>query len=76
MVILTIVHVIISIALIAVVLFQSGSDDGVPGVISGGSDSFFGKNGARTSDALFARCTTVLAVLFIITSVVLSLIIK
>ena len=41
--VLTIVHVILSIILIAVVLFQSGKSAGLSGSIAGGAETFFGK---------------------------------
>lgn len=71
---LTIVHVILCVLLIAIVLFQSGSQQGLSGSIAGASETFFGKNKARTMDAMLAKCTTVIAVLFVITSLVLSLV--
>ncbi len=74
--ILTIVHVIIGIFLVVSVLMQSGKQAGLSGSIGGGAETFFGKNKSRTLDAMFARITTVLAILFIITSIVLSLLLK
>lgn len=73
---LTIVHVILSVLLIAIVLFQSGNEQGLSGSIGGASESFFGKNKARTMDAMLAKCTSVIAALFIVTSIVLSLILN
>ena len=72
--ILTIVHVILAVILIAVVLFQSGKSAGLSGSIAGGAETFFGKNKARTMDAMLAKCTSIVAVLFIVTSIVLSLV--
>ena len=74
--ILTILHVIFAIVLIAVVLFQSGRSAGLSGSIGGGAETFFGKNKARTMDGMLAKLTGVIALLFIVTSFVLSLIIK
>ena len=74
--ILTIVHVIIGIFLVVSVLMQSGKQAGLSGSIGGGAETFFGKNKSRSLDAMFARITTVLAILFIITSIVLSLLLK
>lgn len=74
--ILTILHVIFAIVLIAVVLFQSGKSAGLSGSIGGGAETFFGKNKARTMDGMLAKLTGVIALLFIVTSFVLSLIIK
>ena len=73
---LTIVHVILCVLLVAIVLFQSGSQEGLSGSIGGGAETFFGKNKARTMDAMLAKCTSIVAVLFVVTSIVLALIIK
>lgn len=73
---LTIVHVILAVLLVFVVLFQSGAQQGLSGSIAGGAETFFGKNKARTLDGILAKCTSVIAVLFIATSIVLSLVIK
>ena len=48
---LTIVHVILSVLLIAIVLFQSGNQQGLSGSIGGAAETFFGKNKARTMDS-------------------------
>ena len=74
--ILTIVHVILAVLLIGVVLFQSGKSAGLSGSIGGGAATLFGKNKARTLDGILAKLTAVVAVLFIVTSFVLSLILK
>ena len=74
--ILTIVHVILGIILTVSVLMQSGKQAGLSGSIGGGAETFFGKNKSRTLDAMFARITTVVAILFLVTSIVLSLIMK
>ena len=74
--ILTIVHVILGIILTVSVLMQSGKQAGLSGSIGGGAETFFGKNKSRTLDAMFARITTIVAILFLVTSIVLSLIMK
>ncbi len=74
--ILTIVHVIFAVLLIAIVLFQSGSQEGLSGSISGGAETFFGKNKARSMDGILAKCTAIVAVLFIVTSIILFIITK
>ena len=74
--ILTIVHVILAVLLTTVVLFQSGAQEGLSGSISGGAETFFGKNKARSMDGILAKCTAIVAVLFILTSIVLFIITK
>ena len=74
--VLIVVQIIVSLVLTTVVLMQSGKDAGLSGSIAGGAETFFGKNKARTIDGMLSRLTTVLAILFIVISLVLSLIIK
>lgn len=56
--------VIVSIALIVVVLLQSGRSAGLSGAISGGAEQLLGKQKARGIDAFLIKTTVVLAVLF------------
>lgn len=72
MIALTIIHVIISIALILVVLLQHGKQQGLSGAIAGGAETFFGKNKGRTIDAMLRKFTAVIAILFIISSIVFT----
>jgi preprotein translocase subunit SecG len=61
--------IIISIALIVVVLLQSGRSAGLAGAIGGGAEQIMGKQKARGVDALLGKLTAVFAVLFIILSI-------
>ncbi len=74
--VLKIVYAITCIVLILVVLFQSGKQAGLSGVVSGASETFFGKNKGRTVDAMLDKWTSVAAVVFILLSIVLTLIAK
>lgn len=56
--------IIDSIALIGVVLLQSGKSAGLSGAISGGAEQLFGKQKARGLDLVLHRTTIVLSVLF------------
>ena len=66
-------HLLFAISLIVIVLLQSGKQAGLSGSIAGGAETFFGKNKGRTIDAMLSRWTSIAAVLFIVTSIVLSL---
>ncbi len=72
----TVVHVVLSVILVLVVLFQSGKSAGLSGSIGGGAETFFGKNKANTLDGILEKATGVVAVLFIITSIVLAMLAK
>ena len=62
---ITVLLIIVSIALIVVVLLQSGKSAGLSGAISGGAEQLFGKQKARGLDLVLHRTTIVLSVLFI-----------
>ncbi len=71
-VILTIVHVIVCLFLVVVVLLQSGKAADLAGAFAGmGSQTVFGPRGAATA---LSRATTASAVLFMVTSLGLSVI--
>ena len=72
----TIIHVILSVILIAVVLLQSGKSAGLSGSIGGGAETFFGKNKAKTLDGILEKATAIVAILFVITSLVLALVLN
>lgn len=71
---LIIIQIIVSVALILTVLLQSGKSQGLPGSIAGGAETFFGKNKGRTIDGILNKFTSVLAALFVIVSVALSVV--
>jgi preprotein translocase subunit SecG len=64
--------IIVSIALIAVVLLQSGRSAGLSGAISGGAEQLVGKQKARGIDAVLSRATVVLAVLFFVLTIAVA----
>ncbi len=66
-----IIHMILSFIMIVVVLMQSGKAQGMSGAIAGGSETFFGKNKARTIDAILEKWTSVVAIAFLPTSIAL-----
>ncbi|MBQ2941336.1 MAG: preprotein translocase subunit SecG [Clostridia bacterium] len=75
-IVVTVIHILIAFGLMVTVLFQSGKSQGLSGSIAGGAETFFGKNKGKTMDGVLAKITVVLAILFVITSVSLSLIAK
>lgn len=73
-IVLTVIQVLTALFLICVVLLQSGKNAGLSGAIAGAADSFMSKNKASTWDAKLAKSTKWVAALFIILTLVLSLI--
>lgn len=70
---LTVLEVIASIALIVVVLLQSGKEAGL-GAIAGNTDSFMSKNGKGGKDKVLASSTKWIAAAWLVLTLSLSLI--
>lgn len=70
--VITISLIIVAIALIVVVLLQSGKSAGLSGAISGGAEQLFGKQKARGMDLVLHRVTIVLSVLFLILTLAIT----
>ena len=71
---ITVLQVILSLALIAVVMLQSGKSAGLSGAIAGGADTFLAKNKAKSLDAKLAKMTKWVAIAFILLTLALSII--
>ena len=72
-IILTILEVIASVALIAVVLLQSGKNSGL-GTISGNNDNFMSKGKTNSLDKVLASSTKWIAAAWLVLTLCLSLI--
>ena len=70
--ILIVLEAICSIALIAVVLLQSGKEAGLSGALSGSSDSYMSKNKKGNLDAMLASSTKWIAGVWVLLTLVLS----
>lgn len=67
------VLVLFSIAIIIVIILQEGHQQGV-GVVTGGADTFFSKNKARSIDSFLSRWTKVFAAGFVLLVIALNVI--
>lgn len=74
---LTIIYIIVSLVLAAVVLTQQGKDPREASAVMGGSSgSFFSKNRGATRDAILEKLTAIMAVLFVLLSVIMFVFVK
>ncbi|MBQ3264968.1 MAG: preprotein translocase subunit SecG [Ruminococcus sp.] len=64
---------IASVVLIVVIILQEGNQQGI-GVVSGGADTFFSKNKARSYDAFLSRATKWFAIGFVVVVLALNII--
>ena len=71
---LTILLLLCGLALIVMILIQSGKNAGLSGTIGGVADSFLAKNKAKTLDATLARATLWVGAAFLILTLLLSIV--
>ena len=71
--ILSIVQVIACLFLIVTILLQKGPTQGLSGAISGGADTFYGRNKSTGIDAILAKITTFFCVVFVVLSLILCM---
>ncbi len=72
--ILIVLEAICSIALIAVVLMQSGKEAGLSGALTGASDSYLSKHKKGNLDAMLASSTKWIALAWVLLTLSLSLV--
>ena len=72
--ILTVLQVLCGLAVIAVVMLQSGKSADLSGAIAGGADTFLSKNKAKSVDAKLAKMTKWVAILWILLTLSLSIV--
>ena len=71
--ILLIVYIIVCVALTIVVLMQEGKQAGLTGAISGAAETYWGKNKGRSMEGGLVLATRILAVSFVVISLLLNL---
>ena len=72
--VLTVLEAIASLAMIVVVLLQSGKEAGLSSAIGGGSDTYMSKNKSGSLDQMLASSTKWIALVWIILTLSLSLV--
>ena len=68
----TILQLLVALALILIVLFQSGKSQGLSGTIGGIADSYMAKSKARSLDAKLAKSTKWLGAVFVVLTLILN----
>lgn len=71
--IVTVIYVLVCIALVVIVLMQEGKSAGLSGAINGVADTYWGKNKGRSMEGALEKVTKLLALVFIVLSLVLNL---
>lgn len=73
--VLGIVILVFAIALVVLVLFQSGKDKRLSGTIAGAAETFFGKSKAADNEKKLTIATTVLSIVFVVIVLVMYFIV-
>ena len=73
-IILVVLEALCSVALIAVVLLQSGKEAGLSGALAGASDSYMSKNKKGGLDKMLASSTKWIAIAWVLLTLILSLV--
>ena len=70
--VVTILQLLCGLAIILIVLFQSGKSQGLSGAIGGIADSYMSRSKARSVDAKLAKATKWVGAIFVILTLVLQ----
>jgi len=73
-IILSVIQMLCGLVVILIVLFQSGKSEGLSGAIGGVADTFMAKGKAKSLDAKLAKATKWAGAVFIILTLVLSIV--
>lgn len=71
--ILLLVYILVCCVLTVVVLMQEGKQAGLTGAISGAAETYWGKNKGRSMEGGLELATRILAVVFVVLSLILNL---
>ncbi len=71
--VLMIAFILICVALVILVMMQEGKSDGLSGAMSGMGNSYWDKNKGRSMEGNMVKWTAVLAVVFLVLTVVLNM---
>lgn len=70
--VVTILQLLCGLAIILIVLFQSGKSQGLSGTIGGIADSYMAKSRAKSLDAKLAKATKWVGAVFIVLTLVIN----
>lgn len=71
--ILLLVYILVCCVLTVIVLMQEGKQAGLTGSISGAAETYWGKNKGRSMEGGLELATRILAVVFVVLSLILNL---
>ena len=72
LIVITVVQLLVALALILIVLFQSGQSQALSGALGGIADSYMSRSTAQSMDATLPRGTKWVAAVFVVLALVLD----
>ncbi len=72
--IFSIIQVVLAVAVIVLIALQKSKQGGLSGAITGGSETFFGKNKGNTLDAKLNKMTVIITIVLCVLTLVLNII--
>ena len=73
-IVFTIIYLIASLALIAIVMLQSGKSSGLDAIGGGSTETFLAKNKSKSLDAKLAKMTKWVAIGFMVLALLITLV--
>lgn len=73
-IVLTVIQLICALALVLIVLFQTGKSAGLSGTLVGNNDTFLARNKSKQLDAKLAKSTKWIGLVFVVLTLVLTII--
>lgn len=70
---LLIVQIVSAIVVIVSILLQPSKGNGIQGLVSGSSDTFYSKNKTKTKESFLMKLTIVSAVIFVISITLINM---
>ena len=71
--VLSVIQVLCCIAIVAVVMLQSGKSAGLSGAISGGAETFMTSGQAKSLDSKLSKATPWLSLVFVVLTLILNI---
>ena len=68
--------ILLAIVIIVLVLMQSGKEKGLSGTIAGSADTFFSKNGGKSSDRVKSNLTIVFSVIIVVLTIAMTILVS
>jgi len=70
--ILTVLQVILALAVVVLILLQQSKSAGLSSALGGSMETFFSKNGNRSSETVMRRLTIILGIVLAVNTILMS----